>query len=284
MCAVTAWDKSQLVGAIPMEPRNLQIAPGLIVPSIHQTAVAVRPDHRGMGLGSRMQALLDKYQPNDAVIATVFRNDESSGAYQWYRQNGFFPAMHIDSWLITHPETIASKEDIHLLDLSKDHIDWHAIEALWHYTLGTRTGGFVDRTDRPLRGWLPVHPYRKRYEFALVVRQDVNRDLCAYALIGTGTLRSDTERLDILEFCAIGSEEEPLLCDIAAYASRKGCTPLRWALADQDPNCAVAKRTGLKPGWNFDMLVRPLQARDIGTTIPQVGQPSVWRYQSIDFI
>jgi len=284
MYAVTAWDETRLVGAIPMEPRNLQIAPGFVVPSIHQTVVAVRPDFRGMGIGSRMQALLDTNQPNGAAIATVFRNDENSGAYRWYRRNGFSPAMHIDSWLTTHPKNISSKEDILFLNPSKDCIEWNAIEVLWRQTCGATTGGFVDRADRPLQYWLPVHPYRKRYDFALIVRRDEDCDLCAYALIGTGTLRSKTERLDILEFCATENQAELLLHDVAAYAARKGLSPLRWPLADQDPNRMIAKQTGLKPGWDFDMLVRPLRPRDIRVPIPQAGRSSIWRYHSIDFI
>src|SRR5688500_5707215 len=59
MTAVTAWAGSELVGAIPLEARPFQLAPGTVVTTLHQTAVAVHPDYRGRGVGSQLQAALE---------------------------------------------------------------------------------------------------------------------------------------------------------------------------------------------------------------------------------
>src|SRR3954470_19961683 len=58
MTAMTAWTGDELIGAIPLEPRPLQLAPGNVVTTLHQTAVAVHPDYRGKGIGTRLQRAL----------------------------------------------------------------------------------------------------------------------------------------------------------------------------------------------------------------------------------
>ena len=64
MCAATAWRSGTLVGAIPLEPRWLQIDPGVVVPTVHVTTTAVAPELRGQGTGSRLQAAILEHPPN----------------------------------------------------------------------------------------------------------------------------------------------------------------------------------------------------------------------------
>src|SRR2546421_690610 len=71
MQAMTAWQGDKLIGAIPLEPRPLQAAPGTVVPSIHETVVAIRPEFRGSGIGTKLQQAIFDAPPNNAALVTV---------------------------------------------------------------------------------------------------------------------------------------------------------------------------------------------------------------------
>ncbi len=199
MCAMTAWLGGDLIGAIPLELRVLQVAPGVTVPTVHETVVSVSPNFRAGGIGLRMQQAIFAMRPAEAVLVTVFRGDETSGAYRWYRKSGFEPVMHIESWFLEDPGYSADGSLIQVFELGDEGIDWSAMARLWHAAYVTTYGGFVDRQTRPLQKWLSVHPYRKRYEFKVLCSHDQGGTLQAYALVGIGTMHSETTRVDILE-------------------------------------------------------------------------------------
>jgi GNAT superfamily N-acetyltransferase len=282
MTAVTAWAGAELVGAIPLEPRPLQVAPGRVVTTLHQTAVAVHPDYRGRGVGSRLQAALKAEPPVAAHLTTVFREEPQSPAYRWYVQSGFTAVMHIDSWFLNDP-----KADDALLPppeyrMREPIVDASGpLDALWRKARGDRFAGFVDRTRRPLAPWLAVHPYRSRYDFRLATLPNKAGDLAGYALLGVGRLHSDTIRADILELIA----DSPLsradtVRAVLAAAAANGWQPVRWPIAASDgESVELASQLGFEKRWGFDLLAKPLN----GFSLDGLDF-SRWRYASVDYI
>jgi GNAT superfamily N-acetyltransferase len=280
MFAMSAWHGGQLIGAIPLEPRPLRIAPQQTVWSAHETVVAVHPDHRNHGIGSAMQEALFTLLSGDAQFVSVFREDPETPAYRWYLKNGFRPAMRIDSWFFEQ-----SRGDgippIDLYDPAEGRVPWDLIEEIWQ-TARQTGGGFVDRTERPLRSWLEVHPYRHRYQFTLAVERGRQGRPPGYALFGIGTMHSESPRLDILELLSTGDPDSTrwLLDAVLQTPRPKNCTTTRWPLATHDPNTQLARDAGFINKWSFDMLVRPLIA-DFDLS-PEAT--AAWRYASIDYI
>jgi GNAT superfamily N-acetyltransferase len=275
MTAVTAWDSdSRLIGAVPLEPRLLRIAPGQCIPTVHETVVAVHPDHRGHGLGSRLQQAIFASPPNDAQLVTVFREEPASPAYRWYIKNGFTPAMHVESWFHDAPRALAAADPFAARAIDDPTIDWPALALLRQRCAASHAGGFIDRGSRPLRPWLSVHPYRCRYDFLLVTQPS------AYALLGIGTMHSQTTRIDVLDWACDGSGSRGgLIRAVAAFAASHDYRPIRWPLSQSDSNAATLHALGFASRWSFDMLARPL-----------AGCPSLanylptWRYFGIDYI
>jgi GNAT superfamily N-acetyltransferase len=284
MVAMTAWSGAQLVGAIPLEPRLWQLWPGCVVSAVHQTSVGVLPEFRGRGIGSLMQEALDAHQPALASIATVFREDETSRAYQWYRRNGFVPALRASAWVADVPSDADVSVPVDVLDPGDPGIDWTSIDKLWREQQVDHCGGFVCRTRRPLRDWLSVHPYRNRYHFKILPLHD-GGDLVAYAVLGVGQLHSRTTRVEIMEQATrAGSPRlvEELCRATTAFAARHGYRPVRWAMAAGDPGVNVARRQGFEQNWEFDLLWRPLASLDV--TLPSVAERRrLWRYHSLDY-
>jgi GNAT superfamily N-acetyltransferase len=280
MFAMSAWQGGQLIGAIPLEPRPLRIAPQQTIWSAHETVVAVHPDHRNQGIGSAMQQDLFTLLAGEAQLVSVFREDPQSPAYRWYLTNGFRPAMQIDSWFHENGRT-GGIPPIDLYDPSDSRVPWDLIEKIWQ-TARHAGGGFVDRTERPLRSWLEVHPYRHRYEFNLAIERGRQGRQPGYVLYGIGTMHSESARLDILELLSTGDiESTRRLLDAVLQSHRpKNCTVTRWPLAANDPAAQIARDVGFINKWSFDMLVRPLTAElDLS---PEVT--AGWRYAGIDYI
>jgi hypothetical protein len=136
-----------------------------------------------------------------------------------------------------------------------------------------------------LRDWLRVHPYRSRYAFKLLLLNEVDATLGAYASLGVGRLHSETSRVEIMEHAVRDdspSRLDRLLDAAVAYARQNAYRPVRWAMASTDPASAPARRHGFKPDWQFDMLARPLQPDAFD--LPEATERSqLWRYHSLDY-
>jgi len=254
MTAMSAWQGTQLIGAIPLEPRLLRLTNDHTAPTFHETVVAVHPDYRNRGIGSAMQEKLFTDLATEAELISVFREEPQSPAYRWYIKNGFAPAMHIDSWFFEGQTTVVETQ-IDLFFPGDIRIPWPTLPEIWNHAR-QRASGFVDQTHRPLQSWLPVHPYRHRYEFRIAMLDD--RSDC-YAVLGIGQMHSEAKRCDILDF--IPSDDQSishkLLQQILQAVEKLGCKSTRWPLAETDPNTALAQQAGFQKKWGFEMLVRP---------------------------
>ena len=286
MRGATAWRGDKLVGAIPLEPRRLQIDPGVVVPTVHVTVTALAPEFRGQGTGSELQTAIRDNPPGGAVAVTVFREGETGPAYRWYVKNGFEPVMRARSWFLDLPYPKAPTQRVLLTEATEDAVDWNDVRALWRSTNAAKGGGFVDREWRRLESWLPVHPYRGWYDFRVARLTSEGGALAAYALLGVGTLHSETVRVDILE-CAVEDDDlnlaEALLRGVAAFAEERHHRPIRWALSMYDPFVEVAERLRFQVRFEHDMLVRPLSGWDVRPISP-MQRNRHWRYHSMDYI
>lgn len=268
MSAAIALRGEEVVGAIPIEMRPVKIAPDLTVQWAHQTCVAVHPDLRGGGLGSRLQKLLRSTLPSGTQMMGVYREDPASPAYRWYVNNGFRKAMTIVSWTREMKTPSACPEAGSPDPRSSTHRRERSVGEAWHRF---RTNGcFVDQSQRPLAKWLDVHPYRSRYRFEIIKHES------SYAVLGIGQLHSDSTRADLLDFVAREANASELLERCVARAREMQATPLRWALSEHDPLAALAKQADMTPGWQFDLLIQEV--------VPGLHfDVSSWRYASIDF-
>ncbi len=265
MFAMTAWEGEKLVGAIPLEPRTIVLGPGRKANALHQTVVAIAEAHRGAGLGSRMQNEIPCVARPDVEMLSVFREEPASRAYRWYTRNGFSPKMHIDSWFCDEPKgEIADVKFTKAAELTAA----DELSDLWKEQF-QGAAGLIDRDSRPLSAWLMIHPYRGLYEFWLA------RTGGAYALLGVGTMHSETKRIDVLEFVSDNKSSEKLLRAVAGWASKEGLCPVRWPLASEDAFVPLAQALGFERRWGFDMMVKLLD----GLVLPADN----WRYSGIDY-
>jgi len=279
MVAMSAWQGGKLVGAIPLEPRPLKISADKTVWAMHETVVAVHPEHRGNGIGSKMQDEIFRTLPAEIELLSVFREEPDSPAYRWYLKNNFRPAMQIDSWFYEGAPEFKMPE-VDLFVPTDARLPWDELEETWQKARQS-SSGIVDQTQRDLKTWLNVHPYREKYTFMMAVERSRLGLPAGYALLGTGTMHSESKRCDILDLVSTGGTEDirRLVEQFIPFIIKSGCTSIRWPLAQNDANTQIAQSLGFNKKWSFDMLVRPLPHSSL-----LAHPPAFASFASIDYI
>ena len=97
MTGMLAFEKSKLIGAIPLEPRTLMIGEGQNIKSLWVSGAHVDPEYRRQGIGSK---LVSQVEENFVEYHGIFayRPDENSPAFKWYSRLGFQVLLPIVSF------------------------------------------------------------------------------------------------------------------------------------------------------------------------------------------
>ncbi|HTK06101.1 MAG TPA: hypothetical protein VL485_02945 [Ktedonobacteraceae bacterium] len=89
---VSDWEKDNVlalddqgVGAIPLIPRELVIVPYMIVRVPFENSVGIREDLRSRGIGAGMIASARHFLHEQVDGLFVYRQDERSNGYHFYR-------------------------------------------------------------------------------------------------------------------------------------------------------------------------------------------------------
>lgn len=282
MRAMLALEGGQIIGAIPIESREVFIDQNRSIKCAHETCVAIHPDYRNYGIGTKLQQALIE-QNTDHDLLTVFREEPGSDSYRWYLKCGFAPilemeSLSLDESLIGEMKLAGPNDDFDNRPSAKvaidirpfERFDRDEIEPIWQRS---NRPGFVDRTKRSLFDWLSIHPYKSRYRFHIAREMTSG----ALAVLGIGKLHSVGERIDVL---ACTSERLSTLYTFDAalrdWAAHHHYAPIRWALARRDPMVQQLRDIDYRSVFPFSLLARPLRKIEIDS--------STWKYAAIDFI
>lgn len=246
-----------IVGAIPVHPRLLSLGDGQTIVTWHQTVVAVRPELRSTGIGTKLQDLLKREAvARNVPIMTVYRRDESSNAYRWYSKNGFEDVLPIRS-LTAEP----------LVDVRISPLAFEVQNVEGNYQLNSEIQQFLSNTisENPCGiHKLPdvsLSELHKRGAYSSIYRYEcvtLKSDgvIMALAILGVGKLHSDGERVEIL----LHKEREAmyfleLVQRIRNYAYDNNYSPVRIAISQLDPLLLPLCDLGFVDNWGFKFRV-----------------------------
>lgn len=85
--AAIAIRNGEVVGAIPLDLREFQVRPGVVMIAAFENAVGAREDLRGQGIGSGMLDAAKKFLLGRADVLMVYRGAELSNGYNFYAKN-----------------------------------------------------------------------------------------------------------------------------------------------------------------------------------------------------
>ncbi len=251
--AAMACIGDELVGAIPLEFRPFQVAPGAIIDTAFEHAVGTREDMRSRGIGSGMIAAAREFLQDRAEMLMVYRGAERSRGYRFYEKTGHVDLIYLRAatW---EPEQVP-QGDCALGGLDELYADSEQIFSVFTAMFGDY-GGFPYR-DGPgywelamKRGIYMVVPQDTYY-----IRYPAGGPLQAYMIVGEKTGDRADQPLQIQDAAATDAEAlQHCLQTLANMAVEKG-KPVTWLLSSEHPCRQIAMDTGFKPDLRYTMIM-----------------------------
>jgi len=95
------------IGAIPLDQRRFQVAPGKIIDTAFEHAVGTRADFRSRGVGGAMIEAAREFLADRAEALMVYRGAERSAGYRFYERSGHYDLVYMRpmTWLPSGVET-----------------------------------------------------------------------------------------------------------------------------------------------------------------------------------
>lgn len=227
---------NQVVGTIPLVPRRLVIAPGMIVRASFENSVGTRADLRNRGIGTGMIASARHFLHERAESLFVYRQDERSSGYRFYVKTGHYDLMYTRCYHLLHPQ----RGPLQLEDIltGSEAICTKADELLPLFlsTYG-QFGGFPQRHEGYWRRVLFSSVIFAEIPTNFYLIQDCQNDgaLIAYAIVGIP--KGNADRVQIMEMATHGRDlalAARMLARVSSFAAERGL-PVEMELSDEDP-------------------------------------------------
>ncbi len=281
MTAVLAFDGDKLVGIIPFEQRAIAIKEHETVKALWVSGAHVDSEYRSHGLGSRMDHAVDDYFAKNFDCVLVCRGDEASGAYRWYKKNGYEDLAEI----------ISFKKGMVKSDTSLDYLFFESLDDIeknqqklydcfWRNNLDYC--GFVNRDKNFWHQRCLYHYYKKFYHYSVLALPQ-GKDISAYAFLGKTAMRDNIGRYDLLELVVPQDDrvKNDLFSAIMALAGKKGLSEIRVQIAGDDPVRNWVEANGFLRRWDFKVMGRPIAEKKPLNEIFNIHR---WRYFHLDYI
>jgi hypothetical protein len=235
MTAILAFNKSQLIGAIPFEQHKIKTHKSRVVKVLWVSAAYIKPEYRGLGIGSLMDKEIKNFYP-DSKYVFVMRHDEGSLAFKWYKKNNYKILSEVNSLkinindfddkLFSNYQVINSLNEINKIsDQLLSSFNYHHSH---HFNFPIRT--LKSWTDR-----LKNHYYSKSYKYNLITNYSKSKNI-NFAVTGLTSIKDNIFRIDILELNCLEdfSEFRDLIASIVDFGSLKKVKEIRVQLSLKD--------------------------------------------------
>lgn len=254
MTAVLAFDKQKLIGAIPFEPRSLSFNAKDFVNVLWVSGAHVEPQQRNQGIGSAMDIKIKEYFYPEFKAVFVFRQDENSPAYRWYKKIGYHDLLSVIS-LRKSVEPVTSKIKYTVLRTQDEIKQWGSriYGCFTRYSSGY--GGFPLRDAKFWSDKLTKHYYKDFYSYSMVLFAGKNT-VTAYAFIGKTDMKDGIRRLDILEMSVPPDNKarNSLYKAIMDFAAKEDVNEVRIQVSPQDHILSWLESLGFSYRWKTNMM------------------------------
>lgn len=242
MTAALAYRGDECVGAIPLEQRDFQVAPGAVIRTAFENAVGTREDMRSKGVGSAMIGAAREFLADRCDMLMVYRGGERTNGYNFYVKSGHRDLIYLRTatWQPTETETSGAVLDHEALYAEE--------EAVYRTFMATYSGyaGFPPRYVGYWREALSRMIYHVIPQETLYVRYPALGPLQAYVIAGQRDGRFGNEALIVDEAAATSPQAmaQAYLC-LGAEALRRGLK-VRDYLSHEHPWSGLYRQLGFE--------------------------------------
>ncbi len=252
--ASMAYMGEEVVGAIPMDRRAFQVAPGAIINTVFEHAVGTREDMRSKGVGAGMINAAREFLRPEVDTLMVYRGAERSPGYRFYAKTG-----HVD--LIYLADAIWEPCGCHAPDcaiggIAEMDTDREQIFATFRDTYG-QYGGFPARDDADYwqyamsRQIFDVLPQETYY-----IRTPAIGELEAYIIAGLRTTRGDDYPVTVQDAAYKGDAEAMHRClSTLGMLAQQQKRKVNWLLSLEHPCREIAYDAGFSQAARHMMIM-----------------------------
>lgn len=263
MAAILAWDGDNLIGALPMERRVMRLGRGAVAKVLWISAAHVDEAYRAQGIGMKMDSFARDHFAAHFDAFFVYREDENSLAYNWYRKMGYFPILPI----------LAFSKDVGGVDIAEKSVVIESVEEAKQHgtallacfeTVTGQGGGYPIRAPGYWQRLFTAHYYKTYYAYSIIaLPTDDGTSFDAYALLGRTNMRDGVDRFDILEFVAdAGPAADRLHNAVEHRAQAMGLVNVRLQTAAAEPLRWWAEQNGyVSRGRRTNIMASLIDAR-----------------------
>ncbi len=240
------------IGAIPLDRREFQVAPGRVINTAFEHAVGTRADFRSRGVGTAMIEAAREFLQGRAEALMVYRGAERSPGYRFYERSGHRDLVYMR--ILTRPPGEVEPADVTVAGRDEALAVEDELLRVFDAAFG-QYGGFRPRRrgywEMALRDMIfSVIP-----QDVLFVRHPADGDLQAYCIATVRTGVRAQESVGIMEIAGTSEEAvRQVLRGVCAQGNDRGWPVTTIACVDS-PYRALMREMGFEEGLRHTMIM-----------------------------
>ncbi len=240
------------IGAIPLDQRRFQIAPGVVIDTAFEHAVGTRADFRSRGVGTAMIEAAAEFLRERAEALMVYRGGERSAGYRFYEKSGHRDLVYMRT--LSRPAGDVADADVAV----QGREELLAIESDLLRVFGATFadyGGFPPREPGYWQRALSDMIFTVIPQDILFVRHPAEGELQAYVIASVRTGARASEVVTILEIAATGEEPaRQVIRGVCAEGARRGW-PVNTIACVDSPFRMTMRAEGFEEGARHTMIM-----------------------------
>lgn len=244
------------IGAIPLDQRPFQVAPGKIIDTAFEHAVGTRADFRSRGVGGAMIEAAREFLAERAEALMVYRGAERSAGYRFYERTGHRDLVYMRG-MTWKPESV-EVGDVLIGDLHEC-VDLEPGMVRVFNENYADYGGFRPREIGYWEMALNDMIFTVIPQDVIFARYPADGDLEAYCIATARTGERATEQVSIMELA--GTNEDAVreaLRGIGSQAVERGW-PVQTIACVDSPWRMLMREMGFEEGLRTTMIMgRPI--------------------------
>lgn len=240
------------IGAIPLDQRPFQVAPGRIIDTAFEHAVGTRADFRSRGVGSAMIDAAREFLRDRAEALMVYRGGERSAGYRFYERSGHYDLVYMRP--MTREPGEVRPADVGVGGLE----DCLAIQPELLRVFAAAFGDYGGFRPREVGYWetaLSDMIFTVIAQDVIFIRYPADGALEAYAIATARTGERAQERVSIMEIAGVSDDAvREVLVGVCNEGARRGWPVATIACVDS-PWRMLMQQMGFEEGLRYTMIM-----------------------------
>jgi GNAT superfamily N-acetyltransferase len=241
-----------VIGAIPLDQRTFQVAPGRVIDTAFEHAVGTRSDFRSRGVGGAMIEAAREFMADRAEALMVYRGAERSAGYRFYERTGHRDLIYMRPMTWTPGE--AHSESVAIGGLDECLALQPELLRVFNAAFGDY-GGFRPREVGYWEMALQDMIFTVIEQEVIFARYPSKGELRAYCIATVRTAEDSSDQMSVMELAGVTDDAvREVVQGLCAEAARQG-RPVTTIASVDSPWRMLMREMGFEEGLRATMIM-----------------------------